>query len=201
MVEIDLSNSLVNCYGPGTSGKSNFIKYLLSKQRYSRHAVFDPMKEYDPDKYVVYRPDAVTYEGGNEEFNRFVKSCIESPREKRPRYIVADEAANFLPGGNRTIGTYASQLAFHNTHIYPGITLITANRHPADLDGSIRDMYDHMFIFGASGDRARRALNGLKSGLFDRVQDLQEYHFLHVTPMGEITTMAPVDDMGEYERV
>ena len=101
---VDLNPAIVNIYGPGTSGKSNFIKYLLSSPRYSRHLVFDPMQEYDPDEYNVYRPDKVEYEGGNAELNMVVKDALSWPRAIRPRYLVVDEAANFLPAGNKPIG-------------------------------------------------------------------------------------------------
>jgi len=200
-MNIDLKTSLVNVYGPGESGKSNFIKFLLSQEAYRRHLVFDPMMEYDPEDYVVYRPDNVEYEGGNEELNKVAEALSSSEREKRPRYFVVDEAANFIPGGNKSVGGPISRITYHNTHIYPGITMITANRHPTDLDSTIREMYDHMFVFGARGRNAKRALNDLAEGLSEVVEGLDEYQFAHVDPQGNITVFDPVTNMGEYSRV
>ena len=201
MVEIDLQTSLVNIYGPGGSGKSNFIKFLLKQRPYRRHIVFDPMREYGPEEYNVYRPDNLEYDGGNEELNKFLETVLNLPREIRPRYIVVDEAANFLPGGNKTMGGQVSQLAYHNTHIYPGITLITANRHITDLNPTIREMYDHMFVFDLRGDNSLGAADNLASGLSGEVDNLDMYEFIHVDTLGEMTKFSPVEDMGQYQQI
>lgn len=198
---LNLKTSLVNVFGPGESGKSNFIKHLLSQPAYRRHVVFDPMKEFDPDQFNVYRPDHIDYdEGGNDELNSFLSRVLDWPAEIRPRYIVVDEAANFIPGGNKPIGAMVNRVAQHNTHIKPGLTLITSNRHPTDLDNTIREMYDHMFVFGARG-RGADALDALVKGLSDEVASTGEYEFVHVDQQGNSRVFEPVDDMGDYERV
>lgn len=199
--EVDLSTSIITVFGPGESGKSNFLKWLLSKPEYRRHIVYDPMREYDPEDYVVYRPDNVDYEQGNEELNSFLSTMIDGPRERRPRYIVIDEAANFIPGGNKSAGAYVSRLAHHNTHIYPGMSLVLACRHPTDIDSTTREMYNHMFVFGVRGKNAKRALDNLAEGLTEAVENLGEYQFAHVDSLGNITVFDPVPDMGEYDRV
>lgn len=198
MANLNLNPALVNVFGPGTTGKSNFIKFLLSQPKYSRHVVFDPMKEYDPETFNVYRPDAVEYEQGNEELNQFLAQMLALPRHARPRYIVVDEAANFIPGGNRRVGGEVSKLMYHNTHYNPRVTLITANRHPTDLDSTLREMYDHMFVFGARGNAAK-TLDDMASGFSDLLEDIPEYHFIHANPRGDLTVYEPVEDMGEYE--
>ena len=200
MSEINLQNSIVNIFGPGTSGKSNFIKWLLTRKPYRRHVVFDPMHEYDADRFNVYRPDAVEYDGGNEELNMFLDRMMALPRGIRPRYIVVDEAANFIPGGNKTVGSAVSRLMYHNTHIHPGITVITANRHPTDLDSTMREMFDHMIVFGARGN-AKDALERMAEGLRDAVEGLDPYHFIHVDPMGNLTEYGPVEEMEGYDRI
>jgi len=81
------------------------------------------------------------------------------------------------------------------------MTLITANRHPTDLDSTIREMYDHMFIFDLRGDNAKKTARGMASGSVEAVESLDEYEFIHVGPQGEITKFNPVEDMGEYERI
>lgn len=199
--ELDLQTSLITIYGPGESGKSNFVRYLLSQDRYNRHVVFDPMHEYDADDYVVYRPDNLDYDPGNEELNEFLHTMVDGPRERRPRYVVVDEAANYIPGGNKPVGTAVNRLSHHNTHIYPGITFITVCRHPTDIDNTTRELYDHMFVFGARGKGAKRALRNLSEGLDDAVEGLGEYQFAHVDPQGEISIFDPVPDMGEYDRL
>ena len=198
MANLNLNPALVNVFGPGTSGKSNFIKWLLQRPPYRRHIVFDPMREYDPDTYNVYRPNAVEYEEGNEELNKFLSQMLSLPRHARPRYIVVDEAANFIPGGNRRVGGEVSKLMYHNTHYNPRVTLITANRHPTDLDSTLREMYDHMLVFGARGN-AVDTLENMASGFRDLLEELPEHHFVHADPMGELTVYEPVEDMGEYE--
>lgn len=198
-MELDLQGKLVNIFGPGDSGKSNFIRYVLSKPKYHRHVIFTPTREYDPENYNVYFADGLEYDKINPELNNFLKEMTEAPREKRPRYVVIEEAANSLPGGNKSIGAYAQQLAWHNTHFYPGMTMITSNRHPTDLDSTIREMYDHMFIFGLRGENAKRCARGMCSGVVEVVESLNQYEFVHVDPQGEINVFEPVEDMGEYD--
>lgn len=196
---IDLNPALVNIYGYGGSGKSNFIRYILSKRKYSRHVIYDYNGEYDSDKYNVYRPTNKTYEsGGNDEVNEFIKHLIELPPAKRPRYVVLDEAADYLPGGGKPMGEYVSRMAHHNTHLKPGMTLITSNRSITGLNPTIREMFNHMFVFGLRGDNSIRQARNLASDLPDVVDDLNEYEFCHVDQSGEISRFEPVKNMDKY---
>lgn len=200
--EIDLRASLVNIYGPGTSGKSNFLKWLLAKEPYHRHLIIDPMQEYDEEKYNVYHPDALEYStGGNEELNHVLGELYSMPRELRPRYVVIDEAANYLPGGNKPMGAMVNRMIFHNTHIYPGMTLVSLCRRAGDLNTTLRETANHSFVFGGRGSTTMRAYKDLAEDLPDAVRDLEEYHFIHVNERGEMTLFAPVDEMPEYERI
>jgi len=196
---IDLNNGIVNLYGPGESGKSNFCRYLFDKPQYHRHIIYDPMKEYDPDNYNVYRPDKINYDnGGNDEVNEFLEYIFSLPPSLRPRYILFDEAANYIPGGNKPMGQHVSELAYHNTHMKPGVTMLTSNRHITDLNGTIREMYSDMFVFGLRGSNSIRQADNLSNGLSDAVEQSGQYEFIHVNQQGDKRHFTKVPDMDEY---
>jgi len=99
------------------------------------------------------------------------------------------------------VGRYVNRLAQHNTHIAPGMTLITSNRHPTDINTTIREMFDHMFVFGLRGSSSRRTANDLADGLTDVVDDLERYQFAHVGSLGNVTRFRPVAEMKSYDRI
>jgi len=199
MPSIDFDKSLVCATGPGQTGKSNFFRRLFERPEYSRHIIIDTQREFDPEDYNVYRPDNLEYPDANEELNMVLGRMLSWPRSIRPRYIHVADCANFIPGGNRTVGSNVARLIQQNTHIYPGITFSCSARRPQNIDTDMRELADHFFIFGGKGKGTWRALDEIAEGLAPLVKGLDEYEFVHVGPSGETTVYGPVKDMGSYE--
>ncbi len=200
-MKIKFSGNIVCVFGPPGSGKTNWMKWLFRRNAYSRHIIYDPMHEYDPNRYNVARPPRSTayrrYETGNDELNKTVDELImASPPAIRPRYFVIDEANRLLPN-NKPPGEAAQDLIDFNRHYEPGITLFALCRRPAQINTDLENLASYYVCFGYQGKNDRRAYGDIHVDLVDALDEKDRYGPVVVGQDNEISTFEPVDYLGE----
>lgn len=176
-VPVDLHNQITIVVGPPDSGKSNFIKYLLSLPEYQRHLVYDPLFGFDPDVHNVVRPpDKSTkyrrYDEGNPELNKAVDKFVLTDRESRPHYFAIDECGRLLPNGQYE-GSAMGDLNDFNAHHDIGVILI--GQRLAQINSDFENKATRYFILGYSGKNDRRALRDVHGGVPDYVDASEQF--------------------------
>lgn len=200
-MELRFNGAIVCVFGPPGSGKSNWVKWLFRRTAYSRHIIYDPMHEYDTDRYNVARPPRSTayrrYDKGNDELNKTIDELIMgSPPAIRPRYFVIDEANRLLPNG-KPPGEAAQDLIDFNRHYEPGIGVMAICRRPAQINTDLENLASYHIVFGQQGKNDRRAYGDLHRDLPDALDAKDRYAPVVVGPNNDLQTFAPVDYLGE----
>lgn len=200
--EIELEGKITCVFGLPYSGKTNFMKWLLSQRAYRRHMIFDTVQDYPTSQYNAYRPDVRHWERGvNEELNEFVDATVEqAPKALRPRYVVVDEANRSLPN-NKDPGMAVADLVDFNTHYDPQIGVILICRRPAQLNSDFENLASHYFVFAARGKNDYSAYGDISRELPDLLDERERYEFAHVDEEGDCTLFEPVELMEGRGRI
>lgn len=200
--DVHLENNIWVVIGPPDSGKSNFVKYLLSLDPYRRHLVYDPLFGYDPSEYYVVRPpDESTkyrrYEAGNPELNRAVDKFVLVDKEKRPSYFIIDEAGRLLPN-QKDEGSAMGELNDFNAHY--GISVGLIGQRLQQINSDFENKATHYFILGAMGKNDFAALNDLHEDAEAFVKASRPFGATYIGTYGgetSICNIAPPPKMGE----
>ena len=203
-MEIDFREALVCVIGPPGSGKSNWLKWILQRDGFDRHLIWDPMREHDPNRLNVLRPPPASryrrYEAGNDELNKTVDEILSWPPRMRPEYLIIDEANRVLPNG-RPPGEAVQDLIDFNRHYEPGIGVWFVSRRPAQINSDAENLSKYHIVFGYQGRNDRAAYADIHEDLPDRLREKEPYQPVVVGPSGEIETFRACPDLGETRTI
>jgi DNA helicase HerA-like ATPase len=153
------------------------------------------MREYDTERYTVYRPSERRYPGSNEELNAVIDDLVLGVKEEaRPRYLVVDEANRSLPN-QKDPGEGAADLIDFNRHF--GVSLLAISRRPSQLNTDLENLANHTFCFGLKGKNDRRAYSQIHEDLPEALDSKPEYAPVYVSGAGDLEVFRPVDYLGE----
>ena len=206
-IDIDPTNTLIGVFGGHNCGKSYFMKTMTSKYR---TVVFDPLREYNPEKFDVYRPESDRQDRMTKEYNQFLRDLRDTQRVKEtPKYelLISSEISSYLRNGS--YGTHINN--FLNYYRHPidergwDIGGLYDARRPAKVHADLREVTPYKIIFGGiSGSNDLRALDNMATGLSDAVRKLDTpfdrdkgpghfpYEFIVVYPDNNFEVCAPI---------
>lgn len=205
-IEIEIFGKIVCVFGHPDTGKTNFLRWLLSLPQYRRHCIFDPVKDYPTGDYTVYRPDSRYHssEGGqaDKELNELVDKLINDVgKSLRPRVVVVDEANRPLAHGQPLPPAVRDIIDF-NTHYDPPITFVTACRRPAgQMNAEVIELATEFFILSAGGKNDRSHYANIHVDLPDALEAKGEFEVAYAKKGGKCGIFSPVKDMGEKGRI
>lgn len=165
------------------SGKTVLLKHLLKLQ--PKHLVVDPLEEYDPKVFKVYRPDSILSEkcplSPVEEMELLIAELVEpNAKADKLELFAIDEAQLFFPA--------REQLPFHAQSMVSlgrhwsstntdGLTVIYITRRPVELNTTIVELADLRVVYYLTGRNDLKYLSDICAGWDDEVASLPEYHF------------------------
>jgi len=178
-------------FGLKKEGKSNLLQYLLTRERYRSHLVYDLNGEHEElNRYV---PTHHRGEKAEKELDEVIRRTVTGQdRDMRPELLAVEELSRFC-GPNSPPPEELYELIDRNRHY--GVGLLLVARRPAQVHTDVTELADNVLIFPLAGSNDRRKLNRMREGLGDLVlDDLPKYHFVRVTGR-EITVHSPVPEM------
>ena len=188
---MNLLGSHTMVFGLKKSGKSNFVQWLLSKDVYDGHLMYDVCKEHDAlNRYLP------THRRGEEAFaelNGVVeRTVVNNDRDRRPDVLGIEEVSRFCsPNSPPPEAVY--ELVDMNRHY--GIGILGIARRPAQVHTDMVELADNLIVFRLRGKNDRRRLNAEVAGLGDAVVDLDEFEFIHVDAGRDFEVYSPVEEM------
>lgn len=185
---MNLSGKQVAVFGKKNMGKSYFTNYLMSKME-GNYACFDPMQEH-PDyseNDMVVRPTERRGEEAMKQLSQFVEFAVANRQQFD--YIIVDEINRFHSKHGDLAGAIGDLVDF-TAHYDMGF--IFCARRPVQVHADLQELSDYQFIFRLSGVNDIRRLDGIASGLGERVASLDEHEYYVVKPGGEYELRKPV---------
>lgn len=178
-------------FGLKKSGKSNFVQWLLTQDRYRNHLMYDLTAEHAAlNRYI---PTNRRGEEAKAELNGVVeRTVVGNDRDRRPDILALEEVSRFCsPNSPPPEAVY--ELIDMNRHY--GIGILGIARRPAQVHTDMVELADNLIIFRLRGKNDRRRLNAEVSGLGDAVVELEEYEFIHVDASRDYQVVNPVEEM------
>jgi hypothetical protein len=161
----NLEAKRVVVFGLQGSGKTNFVKYLLSNIQ--NHIVFDTLKEYQGfNRYIP------TDRNSTEEFNFFLEQMI---LKKKVRCIAIDECNRFCLSKPTPLPKGMLDLNDFNRHL--DITLISIARRPTQLHSDLTELAHFKVFFKLAGKNDLQYMAQLHPELPDAVLKLNEFEY------------------------
>jgi len=159
------------------------MKHLLSRQ--PKHLVIDPLEEYDPKQFKVYRPASILDPkckiSPQEEMEVIISEVVESNAKAGKLELFAiDESQLFfpareqLPFNAKSLVSLGRHWGVHNTD---GVTVIYVTRRPVELNTTIVELSDFRVVYYLTGRNDLKYLSDICAGWDDEVVSLPEYHF------------------------
>lgn len=190
---ISLKQSQTMIFGLKSSGKSNFLQWLLDHHDhlYSSHLVYDVCREHDVlNRYLP------THRRGDEaeaELNGSLEQLvIEVDRDQRPEIVTIEEISRFCsPRSPPPEAVY--EMIDMNRHLDVGLVGIA--RRPAQVHPDLVELAENLIIFRLTGKNDHKRLEREVEGLGDAVRDLDDYEFVYVGPDRSYTVCSPVPEM------
>ena len=176
--DIDLTGKGFSVFGPRRSGKSWLIKSILDST--DHHIVYDPMREHDG--YHHYRPE------DRESIPEYTDAIKKMVIPWRPALFVTDESNKYIENHKPLPGGVSDLVDFCG---HWGISAGFVARRMVQVNTSLVELADYVFIFRLTGRNDYKYLEDLHEGLGDAVRDLPRYHFI-VWGDGEYFTHAPI---------
>jgi len=161
-------NQILVC-GLKNSGKSNFVKWLLSRN--PSHLVFDPMNEYrDQWGFNQYIPESRRGKEAEEELNLFLDQLIK-PNQDQLKFCVIEECNRFHTKQGNLDGAIGEIVDVGSSHWNMGTVFIS--RKITQIHSDIRGLSDYWFIFNLTDSNNVKMLNKkVADGLGDAVKNL-----------------------------
>jgi DNA helicase HerA-like ATPase len=180
-------------FGKKREGKSNFVQYLLSLREHRNALIYDICREHgNVDTGIRYKPEYRFGEEARSEAGGITEKFVtENDRDRRPDLVVYEELSRIAPNGG---GTDDAIMDLVDLARHYSVGIVGVARRPAQVETTITELADQIVVFYLDGDNDIKKLNSIKSGLGDRAEQLDKYHFL-VNRGRDITEYGPVPEM------
>lgn len=177
----ELKGKQVSVFGLKNSGKTNFVKWVLSRN--PSHIAFDPMDEYkDKWGFNQYIPSSRRGKEAKKELGLFVDQLVK-PNKSKLDFIVVDECNRFHSKGGELKGAMGELVDVGSSHWNIGTIFVA--RKVTQVHTDVRGLSDYWFIFNLTDSNNVKLLNDqVADGLGDAVKDLEpdSYECIVVPP-------------------
>lgn len=193
MAEISIKNSHTMLFGLKGAGKSNWLQWLLSKERYASSSMcYDVCQEHD--NLTQYIPRYRRGKEGRQELEEVLSRLItDIERDRRPEVVAIEEISRYAPSNGATSAALM-ELVDLNRHY--GVGLVGVARRPAQVEADLVELADQLVIFNLRGKNDIRRLNQEREGLGDLiVNEVGEYEYVVVDGQRNISIHSPVAEM------
>lgn len=173
-MKIDFSRKLIGVFGSHECGKSRFIK--TASGSYDT-VVFDTLREYDENKFDVYRPRSDQKDALENEANSFIGDIRETKQKDKADWdmVVLSEASSYLRnnGYGQNINNFLNYYRHDLDNQGWEMGGMYDARRPAKVSSDLREVTKYFVIFGGiKGLNDVKALNSIADGLGDRAKQL-----------------------------
>ena len=206
LMDIDLKKNSLGVFGSHRCGKSHFLKKV--GQNYDT-VVFDVLREYDSQKYDVYRPQNSTQDHLEESVNNLIGDIRDTKKAGKASWelFIMSEVSSYI--SNNHYGGNVNQFLNYYRHDLDNqgwdMGFAYDARRPAKVSADMREITKYFAIFGGiKGQNDIKALNNMNQGLGEAVKNLdtpfdQEkgpnhtpYEFILVHPDRSFQRMPPI---------
>lgn len=191
-LDIDLQNQRFCIFGLQGSGKSVLVKTILQGEKNS--IVYDVLKEHQGfNRYLAthrQRSDAAI-----DELNMFVNQVVSGSHQIR--LFILEEANRYCPPKPTPLPDSILDLNDFQRHQKIAFGLVC--RRPTQMHSDLVELAHYLFIYRLVGKNDCAYLEAIAEGLGEAARELEDYHFLVVTPGRKYYVHKPVTDLTKKE--
>lgn len=172
-MQVDLERKSFLIFGLHESGKTVLAKHICAN---FNAVIFDPLGEFDPNHYDVYKPKQTGYPEIAREFDNFLEKV-----KGKYNLIYISEASRVFPS-KRPLFPVARQFFDTYRHTPWACAVGMDCRRPVQLYTDLIETAKYIFCFQQTGVRDLQYMNFINSDIQELPKHLEKFHFMQINP-------------------